>query len=62
MWQGIAQMYAEHTALIKGNSVLRQPDAKPQGGRPEGGVRADARAAGTSEATLRKHTKIAPVQ
>jgi hypothetical protein len=38
---------------------LRQPDAKPQGGRPEGGVRAAAREIGVSEPDARRAIKVA---
>lgn len=39
--------------------VLRQLDAKPQGGRPEGGIRAAARELGISEADARRAVKVA---
>lgn len=39
--------------------VSRQHDAKPKGGRPEGGTRAAARELGLSEADARRATKVA---
>lgn len=39
--------------------VLRQPDAKPKGGRPEGGTRAAARELGLAEADARRAIKVA---
>jgi hypothetical protein len=47
----------EHPAEQQ-EEVLRQLDAKPLGGRPEGGVRAAAREAGVSEADARRAIKI----
>ena len=46
---------------IKLCEVLRQPDAKPQGGRPEGGVRAAARELGVSEPDARRATQVASI-
>jgi ParB/RepB/Spo0J family partition protein len=40
------------------HEVLRQVDAKPQGGRPEGGVRAAARELGITEPEARRSVKI----
>ncbi|MEL4072846.1 hypothetical protein WKW50_22160 [Ochrobactrum sp. GPK 3] len=39
--------------------VSRQVDAKPQGGRPEGGTRAAAREIGISEPDARRAVKVA---
>lgn len=39
--------------------VLRQPDAKPKGGRPESGTRAAARELGLAEADARRAVKVA---
>lgn len=39
--------------------LSRQPDAKPKGGRPEGGTRAAARELGLSEADARRAIKVA---
>lgn len=39
--------------------VSRQPDAKPQGGRPEGGVRAAARDLGVNEVDARRAVTVA---
>lgn len=41
--------------------VLRQPDAKPCGGRPEGGVRAAARELGLNEPEARRAVKVASI-
>ncbi len=53
-----ADQIAEWTKLI-GEKVLRQLDAKPQGGRPEGGVRAASRELGISEPDARRAVKVA---
>jgi hypothetical protein len=41
--------------------VLRQLDAKPQGGRPEGGTRAAARTVNITEVEARRAEKIAAI-
>ena len=44
---------------LNAERVLRQVDAKPQGGRPEGGTRAAAREIGISEPDARRAVKVA---
>lgn len=46
-------------ASKKEEEVSRQVDAKPRGGRPEGGTRAAARELGLSEPDARRATKVA---
>ncbi|MGU3494233.1 ParB/RepB/Spo0J family partition protein [Xanthobacteraceae bacterium A53D] len=55
----IARWIELTTAKPAADDVPRQPDAKPRGGRPEGGTRAAARELGLSEADARRATKVA---
>ena len=54
------ELTAEWIALTEADQkVLRQSDAKPKGGRPEGGVRAAARELKISEPDARRALKVA---
>ena len=44
---------------LTGKEVLRQLDAKPQGGRPQGGIRETARQLGLGEQDVRRAIKVA---
>lgn len=55
---------AEWIAIVDAEAkegVSRQPAAKPQGGRPEGGIRAAARELGIDEREARRANKIASI-
>jgi ParB-like chromosome segregation protein Spo0J len=55
------ELIAEWIRLIETPGVSRQVDAKPQGGRPEGGVRAAARELQISEPDARRAIKVASI-
>ncbi|NMC50014.1 MAG: hypothetical protein GYA47_11420 [Desulfovibrio sp.] len=55
--QDRAKLVAEWAELT--GEVLRQLDAKPKGGRPEGGARKAARELGIPEPNVRRAIKIA---
>ncbi|GGF66911.1 hypothetical protein GCM10007301_28180 [Azorhizobium oxalatiphilum] len=55
----IARWIELTAAKPEADEVPRQLDAKPKGGRPEGGTRAAARELGLSEADARRATKVA---
>ncbi|WP_431861353.1 ParB/RepB/Spo0J family partition protein [Azospirillum sp.] len=56
-----AEHIAEWVRLTEAKHVLRQLDAKPQVGRPEGGVRAAARELGLTEPEARRAVQIAGI-
>ena len=58
-WAELRKQKRELERARDGKDVSRQADAKPMGGRPEGGIREAARELGMSEVDVRRAIKVA---